>query len=91
MANYILGENDYIDTKGILFKDFIKLSQFLEDSGNKMYYTTEIRIEEKYFDYEYFGYSYEGVCGHRAGSKNIIPYQEILDLIENKTPQYEIY
>lgn len=93
MGKYILNTDNYIKITNISFKNFIKIHQFLEDNGHVMYKTTKERIEQKQFNYQYFG-SKKGdeLCGHDGlCDKNIIPYQEIIDIIENKTPTYEIY
>ncbi len=89
---YILNKSDSIDVRGISFKNFIKIHQLLEDSGNSMYQTTKNRIKDGSVYWNYL-YHQEGAIagGLNSFSDNKIPYQEILNLIDNKTPQYEIY
>lgn len=93
MVNYILDKQDCIDIRGISKTDFIKIHQLLEDSGNKMYETTKSRKEGWYLhDYKYLKYNGGELCmSVFTSSGKVIPYQEILNLIENKSPTYEIY
>lgn len=82
-------KGDYYDISELNFDEFLRLHQFLEDNGNKMYTSTKTRSQwGTKPDYPNLAWGYEGICGSRDPDKYI---NKLNNSNFEKESNYEIY